>query len=191
MRHSTITLPMDRYSHVGLHDTAGALDKLPPVSALDPSSEPATMQATEAGGEHISNRFSPHFPTQGTERGRNVTDSDVMLGSSPQMMTGRNTLEMAALDAVRRDLTVTDGSSGGGTRTPDKRIMIPPTDRNNLLSTKNLRVVREPLATHLPHETRKMALDLALIVERWDDLPEAVRAGIVAMVQASGKGGSQ
>jgi hypothetical protein len=27
---------------------------------------------------------------------------------------------------------------------------------------------------------------LALIVERWDSLPEAVRAGIVAMVRASG-----
>jgi hypothetical protein len=27
--------------------------------------------------------------------------------------------------------------------------------------------------------------DLALLVERWDALPEAVRAGIVAMVKAS------
>jgi hypothetical protein len=27
--------------------------------------------------------------------------------------------------------------------------------------------------------------DLALIVERWEQLPEAVRAGIVAMVEAS------
>jgi hypothetical protein len=27
--------------------------------------------------------------------------------------------------------------------------------------------------------------DLALVVERWEQLPEAVRAGIVAMVKAS------
>jgi hypothetical protein len=31
--------------------------------------------------------------------------------------------------------------------------------------------------------------DLALVVERWPDLPEAVRAGIVAMVKAARKGG--
>jgi hypothetical protein len=30
--------------------------------------------------------------------------------------------------------------------------------------------------------------DLALLVERWDTLPEAVRAGILAMVKASGEG---
>jgi hypothetical protein len=29
--------------------------------------------------------------------------------------------------------------------------------------------------------------DLALIVDRWDSLPEAVKAGIVAMVRAAGK----
>jgi hypothetical protein len=28
--------------------------------------------------------------------------------------------------------------------------------------------------------------DLALIVERWETLPKAVRAGIVAMIQAAG-----
>jgi hypothetical protein len=32
----------------------------------------------------------------------------------------------------------------------------------------------------------RTAPDLALVVERWDTLPEAVRAGIAAMVQATG-----
>ena len=32
----------------------------------------------------------------------------------------------------------------------------------------------------------KKSLDLALTVERWDSLPEAVRAGIMAMVRAAG-----
>ena len=34
----------------------------------------------------------------------------------------------------------------------------------------------------------KKSPDLALLVERWDGLPEAVRAGIVAMVKATGAG---
>jgi hypothetical protein len=32
----------------------------------------------------------------------------------------------------------------------------------------------------------RKAPDLALVVERWEALPEAVRAGIVAMVKAAG-----
>jgi hypothetical protein len=33
----------------------------------------------------------------------------------------------------------------------------------------------------------KKSADLALLVERWDDITKAVRAGIVAMVNAAGK----
>jgi hypothetical protein len=42
----------------------------------------------------------------------------------------------------------------------------------------------DDLASCLALLTRKSP-DLALIAERWDRLPEAVRAGIVAMVKAS------
>jgi hypothetical protein len=41
------------------------------------------------------------------------------------------------------------------------------------------------LASCLALLARKSA-DLALLVERWDALPETVRAGIVAMVKATG-----
>jgi hypothetical protein len=46
-----------------------------------------------------------------------------------------------------------------------------------------------PLATALGQRRNPSDPDLALIVERWFDLPPAVRAGIVAMVKASGSGG--
>jgi hypothetical protein len=29
--------------------------------------------------------------------------------------------------------------------------------------------------------------DLALVVQRWDSLPDALRAGILAMIEAAGK----
>jgi hypothetical protein len=47
--------------------------------------------------------------------------------------------------------------------------------------------------TATPNATRALPDDpgLGLIVERWEQLPEAVRAGIVAMVKASGKGGGR
>src|SRR5262249_645958 len=53
MRHSTITLTMDRYAHVGLYDTAGALDKLPPIPAEYPGPEATAMHATGTDGRPI------------------------------------------------------------------------------------------------------------------------------------------
>jgi hypothetical protein len=44
------------------------------------------------------------------------------------------------------------------------------------------------LAQTLSRESQIDA-DLALILDRWPALPEAVRAGIVAMVKAASKGG--
>jgi len=41
-----------------------------------------------------------------------------------------------------------------------------------------------------PAESAPTDLDLAKMVKAWPDLPEAVRAGIRAMVQAAGKGKS-
>jgi hypothetical protein len=42
----------------------------------------------------------------------------------------------------------------------------------------------EPLAQTLAHETQ-IESGLALLFERWDALPEAMRVGIVAMVRAA------
>jgi hypothetical protein len=41
----------------------------------------------------------------------------------------------------------------------------------------------------LPTADRPTDPDLAVVVECWDRLPEAIKAGIVAMVQSSAKGG--
>jgi hypothetical protein len=42
----------------------------------------------------------------------------------------------------------------------------------------------KPLAYSLARQVEKSP-DLALVVEHWDSLPDAVRAGIVAMVKAA------
>lgn len=47
-RHSTITLTMDRYSHVGLLDMNGALESLPGIPARPPKPEIATATGTES-----------------------------------------------------------------------------------------------------------------------------------------------
>jgi integrase len=125
MRHSTITLTMDRYSHVGLHDTAGALNKLPPIPGHAPVAEPTGMPAMGADGQHISDRLAHHLPTVEDISRQDLAGSDRKPELSHWMMTGCNPLEMTALDASWQELARKVASSGGGTRTPDTRIMIP------------------------------------------------------------------
>jgi hypothetical protein len=48
---------------------------------------------------------------------------------------------------------------------------------------------RTPFDPDLIHDTCQIDPDLATVVHAWDRLPEAVRAGIVAMVKAAAKGG--
>ena len=50
---------------------------------------------------------------------------------------------------------------------------------------KSLRLARESVAHHLPTDTCKADLDLAAIVAAWPGLPEAIKAGILAMVKAA------
>src|SRR4051794_15282031 len=70
------------------------------------------------------------------------------------------------------------------------RFSRPSDDSCNLNYETNLRPDKPCLAQHLPNEICQTSPDLALIVERWLDLPPAVRAGIVAMVKASVAGQS-
>ncbi len=41
------------------------------------------------------------------------------------------------------------------------------------------------VAHHLPTENRRADPELAAVIDAWDRLPEAIRAGIVAMVKAA------
>ncbi len=49
----------------------------------------------------------------------------------------------------------------------------------------DLRQPAPSVAHHLPADTCKTDPDLAAVVEAWPDLPEAIRAGILAMVNAA------
>ena len=50
---------------------------------------------------------------------------------------------------------------------------------------KSLRLARESVAHHLPTDTCQNDPDLAAVVTAWPGLPEAIKAGIVAMVKAA------
>jgi hypothetical protein len=48
---------------------------------------------------------------------------------------------------------------------------------------------KQALAPLLIHDTCQTDPDLAAVIDAWGRLPEAVRAGIVAMVKAASRGG--
>jgi len=67
-RHSTPSLTLGVYSHVGLFDQASALEALPDqVQGTGPTkTEPKTLAATGTDDQQIDDRFALRLPTEGT-----------------------------------------------------------------------------------------------------------------------------
>ena len=66
----------------------------------------------------------------------------------------------------------------------------PPLGCSKGMPDSHLSQAPPPVADHLPYDTCRTYPDLAAVVEAWAELPEAIRAGILAMVKAtSGKDG--
>src|SRR5262245_50410193 len=86
-----------------------------------------------------------------------------------------------------RLVTSHGGNDRTGTRTQDQRIKSPAIDRRNSILAKHLENSLPPVGPHLATDICQTDSDLASVYEAWDRLPEAVRAGIVAMVRASAK----
>jgi hypothetical protein len=59
------------------------------------------------------------------------------------------------------------------------------TPGGKVLAAIPLRLASASLAHHLPTDKSQMPPELAAVVNAWPELPEAVRAGIVAMVKAA------
>ena len=95
-------------------------------------------------------------------------------------------LRVADLGDVVRDDATNREVSGGGTRTPDTRIMIQRVTPENTEENAHPEN-RAAAGAAVDSENVQIDADLRAIVERWADLPDAVKAGIVAMVQAATK----
>jgi hypothetical protein len=63
--------------------------------------------------------------------------------------------------------------------------MRPQPDSPKQLSPNGLRLSAPSLAPHLPTDACKSCPDLAAVVAAWPELPDAIKAGIVAMVEAA------
>ena len=141
-RHSTITLTMDRYTHVGLRDMGAAVASLPGMQAV-PGSAVAT--GTDGGGNDPNRAADArrHAPggsvvagmvagPNGNPRGRTGTAGETSTGERPAAGPGgrmkKPPVSQGAGDDRGRLGTAEQSRrkiGGGGNRTHDTRIMNP------------------------------------------------------------------
>ena len=128
MRHSTITLTMDRYTHVGIRDQEAVLEALPKVRTDNPAPEVAQAKATgtydatadrASGALHYaqhSGGISAHAKTVAdTKSTKHINKGDF-----------RKPLQSAVLDTSEHALSSPDRNAPGRTRTCDLRFRKPP-----------------------------------------------------------------
>ena len=119
-RHSTPSLTLGVYSHVGLHDQAGALAALPDLGTSRPTTEP--MAATRTEGAISGRDFAPYLLH--TEDGTSLTESvpvGINRNDPPQSIgieAGRKSLTLDTFDSLGRGLSVSVGAEGEGFEPP-------------------------------------------------------------------------
>jgi hypothetical protein len=86
-RHSTITLTMDRYTHLRREDLAGALDTLPDLSS---TRQAAVVTGTDNRNIHSSPNSSPNREHRGTTANTGGLKNDAVRSSPLAGITGKN-----------------------------------------------------------------------------------------------------
>ena len=77
-------------------------------------------------------------------------------------------------------------SSGGGIRTPDTRIMIPPATINYPDEFANRAASAAPgTAIGVENAVSSADADLAEVIDHWATLPEAIRRAVLALVRST------
>jgi hypothetical protein len=116
----------------------------------------------------------------------------VLSGSLKTLTATASFSQTVAVNGSRfcfRDISVSQIlSAPRRTRTYNPLIKCQTSGNPNSGCRKDLRIATPPVSHHFPTDTCQTDPDLTAVIHAWDRLPEAVRAGIVAMVRAASKG---
>lgn len=182
-RHAAPQTTLNHYAKVRAHDLRRAVESLPIPSITADDSRPHSQAATGTTGPDVSKHFAHLLPHSGQGTGAKLTESD---GSSLVAMAGPNPpkpLELQVPEASGRLVRQYTRQDSNLQPTVPKTVA----GRDvNPMRGKGFKVAsKDALPTPCPTSSPVLPPDLALVVESWDRLPEAVRAGIVAMVRAA------
>jgi hypothetical protein len=158
-RHSTITLTMDRYSHTLVEEQSAALAALPNLSR--PAQEALRATGTDPAVLASCLALSGRFQATSVDRS----------GKSTEMAEAARTPENAEKNAVFQG----NPSGEDGIRTPRE------------ISEKTVGPSESGARSGaLAMQSGPIDPDLASVIDAWPTLPEAIRAGILAMIRAAG-----
>ena len=184
-RHSDPKLTMNVYTQLGIRDLAGALDFLPSTSTSPQHRE--RMRATGTDDARPIN--DPRQKPRQLER-ETVRNSATRCQNVARMTTTPNvektTMFAESNDSMRENAKQNENTPGE-TRTPDPRIRNPMPES---ITDQSTTTYNDGSATPASNPDTLDGNspgdpDLAAVVEAWPDLPDAIRAGIVAMVEAA------
>ena len=183
LRVAHFTLTIDTYGHLFPGQEIEALSRLQHI--FNPT-QPDELRATGTDDLRIlTNEESQHMAQQSArDKGRDVASQCDEIDSGELQEEPHKPLQIASQDDVMREDASADASSGGGIRTPDTRIMIPLSSDLNPGKQED----SDAGAAHgaaVDHAGAQLDPDLQNVIEKWAELPEAIRAGILAMVRSS------
>ena len=121
-RHSDVNLTLNVYSHVGIRDQAAAIGSLmgpPQISKPEPADE--SSRITPQRDESFAQGFAQTPDSDGHAMAPGGTEANQGLRNQE----AQKPLQEQGLVSICHQLSPDGTSSGGGTRTPDTRIMIP------------------------------------------------------------------
>ncbi len=128
MRHQSVTLTMDTYGHLFPGQEADAVAKLRTMLTNEGNRlADQTLQATGTDGLPLGAQDQAQRMAQQSQRGVRQVDAgqcESPIAADP-LSTTPKPLQFPDLGVGVREFASCDASSGGGTRTPDTRIMIP------------------------------------------------------------------
>lgn len=181
MRHSTITLTMDTYGHLFPGQEAETVARFPVMLGSDPH----TMRATGTTGDR-SESITPYTHHAGGIQGLGLS-----LSGSAKMVAN-----FAANQGGAGDCEVLPEGNGNAfwrTRTSNPLIKSQRVDSPKSIQSSGLgdSVSEDTPHTHHPmQETGDITPELARLIKAWPTLPQAVRVGIVAMIDTATEGGA-
>jgi integrase len=195
MRHSTLDLT-SRYTRPRVADLAGATSALPTLAPDRPGPEAAEAVKTGTTDQPIYSPFSLLQPYGAQGKGRVKAETGGTAPGNDSAPSERNPLTVTGVDASGRVCAETgqeyrrpdlnrrpagyesvqaEGQPFDGARLVIHKATVAPFDSQE----------SSPVTASCRLGEASMAPDLAAVVEAWPQLPEAIRAGIVAMVKAT------
>ena len=178
-RHSTPTLTIGRYAHVRLVDLRRAVPSVPTI--MEPAAQTQAQALRATGTDDSAPRRAPRAHQTGGDLARFHAiqcESGAMRIVSGDM---QKTLDNAGRNEPMRLSAMTCESAPGRIRTSDRRIRNPMQPE---VKPSKTAISEEARTTGAPNRT-DLDPDVSKIVEAWPDLPPAIRAAVLALVNAT------